>query len=213
MLAPVAGTSIAVVGGQQIAVNQPIGVSGKAVRLQVPAGSGATFVPDGFSGGSKAADGQVFLADAFPPVADPANAANLLWAVTTLSGVPGSLSVPGTVGAAGSLQTVLLPSAKSDPVAGEAAVVQSVTVNGDVTTLTLSQPLSRIYDAATVTVNANAVEATHGETVQEILGSGDGTNDALQFTLKQAPAHLPARPGRHRRAVHPAGVGQQPAVA
>ena len=142
----------------------------------------------------------MFLAGSFPPVTDPANAGHLLWEVTTLSGVPGTLSVPGTVGAAGSLQTVLLPSVKSDPVAGEAAVVQSVSVNGDVTTLTLSQPLSRIYDAGTVTVNANAVEATHGETIHEILGSGDGTSDSLQFTLKQAPlTYLPA----------PAGTGSQ----
>lgn len=36
-------------------------------------------------------------------------------------------------------------------------------------------------------MNANAVEATNGETVQEILGSGDSTNDALEFTLKQSP--------------------------
>ena len=53
--------------------------------------------------------------------------------------------------------------------------------------LSLVTPLERIYDAATVTVNANAVEATHGETVMEILGSGDATNAALQFQLKQSP--------------------------
>ena len=46
---------------------------------------------------------------------------------------------------------------------------------------------SGIYDATTVTVNANAVQATNGETVQEILGSGDAATDPLQFTLKQAP--------------------------
>ena len=36
-------------------------------------------------------------------------------------------------------------------------------------------------------MNANAVEATHGETMMEILGSGDATNPALQFQLKQSP--------------------------
>ena len=39
MLAPVAGSSIPVAGGQQIAAGQPIGVSGKCLRLQVPAGA------------------------------------------------------------------------------------------------------------------------------------------------------------------------------
>jgi predicted phage baseplate assembly protein len=36
-------------------------------------------------------------------------------------------------------------------------------------------------------VNANVVLATQGETMHEILGSGDATNPALQFTLKQSP--------------------------
>ena len=67
MVAPVSGSSIAVVGGQQIAGGQPVGVSGKRVRLQAPTGASATFVPAGASGGSKAADGQVFLVDSFPP--------------------------------------------------------------------------------------------------------------------------------------------------
>jgi predicted phage baseplate assembly protein len=36
-------------------------------------------------------------------------------------------------------------------------------------------------------VNANAVEATHGETVKEIMGSGDATNAGLKLQLKQSP--------------------------
>jgi hypothetical protein len=187
MLAPVAGTSVAVTGGQQIAVNQPVGISGKALRVQVSAG---TFVPDGSSGGSKAAAGQVFRVDAFPPTVDPDTPANLLWAVTSTTGVSGSLSVPADA-------TALMPSASSDPVVGEAAMVQSVTVDGDVSTLTLAKALTRIYDAARVAVNANAVEATNGQTVQEILGSGDGSNGALQFTLKQAPLTYLTAPSRN----------------
>jgi predicted phage baseplate assembly protein len=56
-----------------------------------------------------------------------------------------------------------------------------------ITTLAFVQPLERIYDRSTVTVNANTVAATQGETMNEILGSGDATNAALQFTLKQSP--------------------------
>lgn len=177
MLAPVTGTSVTVVGGQQIAADQPIGVSGKTLRLQV---SGGTFTPAGHAGGSQAAAGQTFLIDAFPPAADATTPANLVWAVTSVSGVSGSLSV-----AAEAIE--LLPSAPSDPVVGEVVTVQRVNVGGDHNTLTLNRALSRIYDAATVTVNANAVDATNGQTVQEILGSGDGSNDALRFTLKQGP--------------------------
>ena len=186
MLAPVSGSSIVVVGGQAIAGGQPIGVSGKRLRLQVPAGAGATFVPSGTSGGSNAADGQVFLTNSFPPASD--SSGDSIWPVSTLSGVSGSLTVPSGVA------TRLLAADKNDPVVGEAALVQSAAPNGDLTTLTLSAALARIYDASTVKVNANAVAATNGETVQEILGSGDATNPALQFTLKQAPVTYVSAP-------------------
>ncbi|HZU10903.1 MAG TPA: putative baseplate assembly protein [Pseudacidobacterium sp.] len=173
MLAPVEGTTLSIVGGQKIASNQPIGVSGKRVRLQVVTGASAIFTPANAAGALTVSDGQIFLIDSFPPVND-------LWSVITLSGVPGSLLTDtGNV--------TLLPSDSGDPTVGEAAIVQSTSVQGDTTTLSLVQPLGRIYDRATVNVNANAVDATHGETVQEILGNGDATNDALEFTLKQAP--------------------------
>ncbi len=189
MLAPVSGSSVPVAGGQQIAAGQPVGVSGQCLRIQVSSG---TFIPASRSGGSEAAAGQVFVTGSFPPGTDPATG-HQLWAVTTLSGVTGTLSVPADAFA-------LLPSAAADPQAGEAAVVQNVAVSGDVATLTLAAPLARSYDASTVTVNANAVMATNGQTVQEILGSADAANDALQFTLKQAPlTYLPV----------PAGSGAQ----
>ncbi|MGH7225915.1 MAG: hypothetical protein ACRELF_22070, partial [Gemmataceae bacterium] len=179
MFAPVEGTTLAVVGGQKIAQNQPIGVSGKRVRLQVTTGSSATFVPANATGALGVSDGQVFLVDSFPPATDPSTG-NPLWTVLTLSGVPGSLIVT-----AGNL--TLLASDTADATVGEANVVQSPNVNGDLTTLTLAQSLNRIYDRPTVAVNANAVNATNGETMQEILGNGDATNAALEFTLKQSP--------------------------
>jgi hypothetical protein len=178
MIVPVQGASIAVVGGQSIAVHQPIGISGKRLRLQVSSGSLALFAPANSSGVVPVSDNQIFLVNTFPPTTDPTGL--LLWSVNTLSGVSGTLSL-----AAANLQ--LLPADKADPLASEASLVDVVSVIGDITTLSLHSALSGIYDAATVTVNANAVESTHGETVQELLGNGDGTNNALQFTLKQSP--------------------------
>jgi hypothetical protein len=183
MIAPVAGSSISIVGGQQIAAGQPIGISGKRLRLQLQLEGTGMFVPAGFASGTAATGGLVFIVDSFPPVTDPGNGANVLWQVETLSGVAGSLSVPSASGA-----VELLPSdAKVDKVVGEAALVGSAEVQGDITVLGLSAPLSRIYDATTVRVNANAVTATNGDTVQEILGSGNAATDPLQFTLKQSP--------------------------
>jgi hypothetical protein len=210
MLAPLSGSNVVLAGLQPIADNSPIGIGGKRVRIAplvalTGAGAGISnpnggFTPAGATGALAASPNQPFLVDAFPPVADPNVKGNLLWSVITVTqqqgpptpapqagaqtvtGQPGTLSVPAS---AGSFQ--LLPSVTADPFAGEATEVASSAVNGATTILSLAAALARIYDTATVTVNANAVEATHGETVMEILGSGDATNSALQFQLKQSP--------------------------
>jgi hypothetical protein len=185
MLVPVAGSAIKVTGGQQIPSGQPVGISGRRLRLQVAAssagasGPAVTFTPAGSSGTSDAAGGQAFLIDAFPPVIDTDG--NTTWSVITVSGVAGTLAIPVDS------PLTYQPADPADPMAGEAAIVQTATPAGDLAELALAAPLARIYDRSTVTVNANAVLATNGETVQEILGSGDATNPGLSFTLKQAP--------------------------
>lgn len=177
MLVPVAGSAVTVAGGQQLPAGQPAAISGRRLRLQV--GPAATFTPAGASGTSDAVTGQAFLIDAFPPVIDAAG--NTTWSVITVSGIAGTLTIPVNS------PLTYLPADPADPVAGEAATVQAAVPGGDLAQLTLAAPLARIYDRSTVTVNANAVLATNGETVQEILGSGDAANPALSFTLKQAP--------------------------
>jgi len=179
MVAPVAGNTLTVTGGQQIAVGQPVGISGKRARIQVLTGSGASFTPAQSSTSLAVADNQIFLADAYPPTTDPSSGMPA-WSVITLSGIAGTLLVANT-----SVQ--LLRAATNDALTGEAAAVNTTAIDGDLTTLSLVNALNRIYDATTVSVNANAVNATNGETMQEILGSGDATNSALQFALKQLP--------------------------
>ncbi len=179
MIVPVQGSSFSIVGGLGIAANQPIGVSGLRVRLQVLPSAGATFMPDGASSALPVADNQIFLIDAYPPATDPTSG-NPLWTVLTTSNVSGSLVVKAKY-------VQFLPANSSDPPTGEAAVVTRLQVDGDVVTLSLESPLARIYDTNTVTVNANTVAATQGETMNEIMGSGDASNDALQFALKQSP--------------------------
>lgn len=188
MIAPTSGNSVLLTGPQALAEGAPVGVSGKRARIVPTAalkGSGSSglaggFTPSGSIGALPATANQAFLVDAFPPAQDQAISNNLLWSVLTPSGQSGVLSVP-----ADSFE--LQPSATTDPLVGEATLVAVVTVNGATTSLTLAAPLNRIYDAPTVRLNANAVEAAHGETVMEIIGSGDATNPALQFQLKQAP--------------------------
>ncbi|OUC14148.1 MAG: putative baseplate assembly protein [Alkalinema sp. CACIAM 70d] len=53
--------------------------------------------------------------------------------------------------------------------------------------LELSESLQHSYDPATVKVYANVITASHGETTEEALGSGDGTLPNQQFFLKVQP--------------------------
>lgn len=183
----VRGQSLNLVGGQQIPPGQLAALSGKRVRLQIPVGANSTFTPADASGGSSM-DGQVVLLDSSQQAYDQAG--NTLWSVITTSGVAGTLLLPSQPGAPA---VTSLPADKGDPVASEAVIIQSATPSAGVIMLQLDAPLSRLYDASTVNVNANAVRATHGQTVQEILGSGDATNATLSFTLKQVPlTYLPA---------------------
>ena len=188
MLAPVSGGAITLADLQALSSGSLLGVSGRRVRLaSTSALTGAVskgssnggFTPAGTTGVLAVSAGQAFLVDAFPPATD-APSGNLLWSVLTVTGQAGMLSLP-----AASVQ--LQPSNSSDPVTGEAAVISGIEVKGGATALTFAAALGRIYDTATVTVNANAVEATHGETTQEILGSGNAANPALAFQLKQSP--------------------------
>jgi hypothetical protein len=190
MIVPTYGQAITLAGLQPIADNAPIGVSGRRVRIAPTlALTGSTtstpnggFTPAGATGSLAATLNQPFLIDAFPPTTDPSIAGNLLWTVLTVTGQPGTLSVPGTP-----ISFQLLPSTTADPLAGEAAVVTVANVNGATTALALKSPLQRLYDTPTLNVNANAVDASHGETMMEVMGSGDATNPALQIQLKQSP--------------------------
>jgi hypothetical protein len=172
-LKPVEGAKLEITGGSQLSAGQAVAVSGRRLRLEVGSGSAASFVPSGATGTLAVSDGQIFLLDAFPPQ-------GFVWRVVTLDGVFGSLTTAAS-------NITLLPAGSKDPVVSEAAVINGAAVAGPVTTLSLDAPLRRVYDRVTVTVNANTAVATHGETTHEILGSGDATNPALQFALKQSP--------------------------
>jgi hypothetical protein len=181
MLRPVEGSALDLVSGEQFAKGQPVAIWGQRLRLQVSAvDAQARFFPAGSTGGLQISTGQIFLVDAFPP-APASSASDMVWSVITTDGVAGKLQIARA-------NVLLIPAdQKKDPMAGEAAMISNVAVTGPVVELSFVRALSRIYDRATVTVNANVVAATQGETMHEIMGSGDATNDALKFTLKQSP--------------------------
>ncbi len=191
MTPPVCGATLNIQGLQPLAVGAPIAVSGNRVRIVATsalASPNGGFTPAGAIGLLPVSANQPFLVDAFPPVADAAAPGNHLWNVLTVTGQAGTLSMPDSlVQLQPAVTAQMQPVGNADPIAGEATALSTVEVLGSITALTFAAPLTRIYDATTVTVNGNAVDATHGETMREILGSGDATNADLEFPLKQSP--------------------------
>lgn len=55
------------------------------------------------------------------------------------------------------------------------------------TALLLATPTAYSYKRDTLTIYGNVVKATHGETTNETLGSGDGSQAMQSFVLKQPP--------------------------
>jgi ribosomal protein L40E len=70
---------------------------------------------------------------------------------------------------------------------GEIAEIAAVLADNGITELTLSDPLTNTYALDTVEIYANVLYATHGETTNEVLGSGDAAQAFQSFTLKKAP--------------------------
>ncbi|MFI5456620.1 MAG: putative baseplate assembly protein [Isosphaerales bacterium] len=61
------------------------------------------------------------------------------------------------------------------------------------TILTLANSLAYTYDSTSITIYGNVANATHGQTVGEILGDGDGSQAFQSFALHQKPlTYVPA---------------------
>lgn len=93
----------------------------------------------------------------------------------------------GTVGSLLAGDLGLEPAAASDPVIAEVAILEEVQQTPIRTTLRFTAPLKHWYDRATTTLSGNVAVATHGETVNEVLGSGDGSQANQRFALKRTP--------------------------
>jgi len=180
---------------------QPIALSGKRQRLRIVADDPALmFAPDG------AAPVAAHPGDSFVVTAAPT------WLIGTIEIAlpPWLLEVfmrfkPDLVirwrlldrsGAAGQLDAspfavALQAALKDDTVVSElryiAKPVSAVAHDRDRTSLQLGEPMTNVYDRTTLAVCANLAQATHGEAVGEIAGSGDASLANQRFMLKQAP--------------------------
>jgi hypothetical protein len=86
-------------------------------------------------------------------------------------------------------EIALQAAAEDDPTISEIALIaddkDAVSSDRDHTTIILRTPLVNVFDRSTVAINANVARATQGETVHEVLGSGDAGQLFQKFELKQ----------------------------
>jgi hypothetical protein len=153
-------------------------VTGKPLRARVAVVALTLLSADGQqSRGIKRGDSLVLTA--LPAVI---NADLVRWSLRTDDGFAGIVVANRTA-------LILAAARGDDPMISQIAVVESCT--GDPTILALEAPLSHLYDRETVSIAANVAEATHGETVSEVLGGGDAAQPGQEFALKQTPlTHL-----------------------
>lgn len=80
--------------------------------------------------------------------------------------------------------------------AAEIALLADIVHTDGRSTLIFQQGLQYSYRRRSLKINANVVHATHGETVNEVLGNGDAAVPNQRFTLKKPPTtHLSATGG------------------
>ncbi|MFE6970161.1 baseplate J/gp47 family protein [Isoptericola sp. NPDC057653] len=104
-------------------------------------------------------------------------------------GTPTVLDVAGTTPPLTAGRLVAVTGLTEDGArAVEPVTVTAVTPRADGTQrLVLDPPLAHAYHPGTVVVRANLAPATHGETVQQVLGSGDGRVPFARFALRRPP--------------------------
>jgi hypothetical protein len=87
-------------------------------------------------------------------------------------------------------QRLLLSGERTDPAgvpASEEVVLKRIVHENGVTTVHFETGLRHAYRRETVTLAGNVARATHGQTVEEALGSGDGATPHQRFALRQPP--------------------------
>lgn len=160
-------------------VGRPLLVRGTAARARIlPAGAPLVLTLADHSTVPLTAGQLLTVLQSPTPVPSPAGAS--LWNLQTVAGQSGWVSaLPNQI---------RYNSAPADAtVVMEVATLRQVETAGGVTRLRLVQPLQRLYDPFTVSVLVNVAYGTHGESVAEVLGSGDASQPNQQFTLRQKP--------------------------
>jgi predicted phage baseplate assembly protein len=171
------------------------GVSGRITRVQVDVTTSLTT----FHRRETIGHCESRLLDtADQPITDPLGG-RILELVATDPPLPAGRSVLVTGFAPGTVPDDPLVAAATPPPLAEAAVVVACTRSGPTMRVTLDRDLAAAYDPQTLRVRANVVPATHGETVAQVLGSGDATQVFQSMATRRGPL-------THVRAATPSGA-------
>ncbi len=101
--------------------------------------------------------------------------------------------VAGDAGAMAQGRTLVITGQSGGTATAQVAQLDAATATGGRTELTLKTAIDPPLDRGTAVVLGNVAEATHGETVTQILGSGDAAVGFLTAKLTQGPlTHVPA---------------------
>lgn len=152
-------------------------VSGKRIRVKMER-YGILTTPDGLS------SVEVKIGDLLQLMSPPKSQ---IWHLRDRNGFVGfvQLNAPEDI----SLQ----PAAIDDQIVSEVCIIKTPPTDQLQPILTLTKPLQNSYDPATTVIYANVTPATHGETIEEVLGSGDGTLTNQTFILNKPPlTYIPA---------------------
>lgn len=173
---------------------QAVTLSGKAQKLSVNSNisPALSFAPDDGSASLTLNPGDVVTVIDPTPLPLHSDGAVPAWRSSHQSR---NLRVADTNGRTGTLTArlsdfTLTPSAKSDPVVQEFALISALSLATKPfphTRILLASKLFNCYERETTTVNANVGAATAGQSTAEILGNGSAATPNQKFTLKQSP--------------------------
>jgi hypothetical protein len=114
--------------------------------------------------------GEVLLATGLP------KSVSLRWTLRDGDGFEGAVTAP--VG-----EISLQPALVEDSKVSEVVILSGTERSGGRSVLSLKEAMENCYDPAAFLVYANIARATHGETAEEVLGSGDGSKSNQRFEL------------------------------
>jgi hypothetical protein len=183
ILAPVSGDAITLEGlVADLARGRRLIVRGKRPLVRVKDLPLTLADPDAPGQTFEMRAGEVLTVTA-PPLALPGGVL-LRWRLRTAGGREGTIDL-----IIGGAPLNFIPAGKDDPLIAETAILDAVELDDEKihSRLRLKEALKQAYDRGSAEVLANVARATHGESVSDILGSGDAGMRWQRFALRQAP--------------------------